>query len=397
MSVNGECDRDIFGRSPFTGYGERWRIGRLWARTPTQRAWILALVGWLPLALLSVIEGSFLTEHVKGSFLGGLSIHTRFLIALPLFPFAAAMLFPRLSQVAWSFVDVEMVPTDQHRAFCDAVDSTSRLARSVWAGIVAIVIAYVIVWAVLLQPELAPLRELPRWYFDEAASGDLSLAGWWHALVSLPLLLIALLMLLWRWGLWVRLLWHISRLRLRLIPVHPDGAAGLSFATYSVRACAPYAFLLGVIVAGPIAERVLHEHESPFAHLHMVVGLIVVVVVLFGAPLMLLTPQLLNAWQRGVLEYGALADRMGRAFEARWLDPGSQDDQNTGAALGEPDFSALTDLYSVVANVHTMSLFLVDVRGILLLAAAAALPFAPVLLIALPLDTVLEEMVKLLR
>ena len=84
-----------------------------------------------------------------------------------------------------------------------------------------------------------------------------SLAGWWHTLVSVPLLLLLIFGWCWRLALWTRLLWLIARLELRLVASHPDRCAGLSFLGHSVRAFAIVALALAVIVAGRSAHMSL--------------------------------------------------------------------------------------------------------------------------------------------
>ncbi len=59
-----------------------------------------------------------------------------------------------------------------------------------------------------------------------------SLAGWWHLLVSLPLLLILFFGWIWRLALWARFLFLMSRLNLRLIPAHPDNVGGLKICQF---------------------------------------------------------------------------------------------------------------------------------------------------------------------
>jgi hypothetical protein len=91
----------------------------------------------------------------------------------------------------------------------------------------------------------------------------------------------------------------------------------------------------------------------------------------------------------GVLHYGRLASRMGHTFEEKWLDddPGKE-------ALHAQDFSATTDLYSIVENVTAMNVYVLDAQTLMLLAGPTLLPYVPVLLAVMPLDEVLRFAVK---
>ena len=56
--------------------------------------------------------------------------------------------------------------------------------------------------------------------------------------------------------------------------------------------------------------------------------------------------------------------------------------------LEKPDFSTVNDLYAVVANVHSIRFVPVDIKDLIMLAAAILLPFVPVVLLAFPLDEI---------
>ena len=354
-----------------------------------RRMALATLVGWLPLAVLAAVQGAPPNRDVLGSFLSDFSVHARSLIAVPLFIFAEALLVPQLGAIAQHFLDAGLV-TGRDRARFEAVrSSTRRLRDSVVVEALVIVLAYAIVMALIGS---VPSAEIPAWQrIGGNPSADYSMARWWHGLVSLPLLVVLFLGWMWRGFLWTRFLWLMSRLDLQLIPVHPDHAAGLMFVGYSVRAFSVIGFALGTVVAGTVANGVWHKGASLLSSKYAIAGLVAFVVALGCGPLSMFAGRLLQQWRRGVFEYGALADRLGRQFEGSWLH------HKIGAdALHAPDFSATTDLYSVVANVYTMRVMPVDRKSILLLVVATLLPFGPVLLMAVPLDTLLQDVANLL-
>ena len=85
-----------------------------------------------------------------------------------------------------------------------------------------------------------------------------------------------------------------------------------------------------------------------------VLGLIVIVLILFVGPLLIFVFKLHEKKVEGIYSYGSLADGVGRQFEEKWL---RNYEEFRSGALEAPDFSATTDLYQVVANVHDMKLF----------------------------------------
>jgi hypothetical protein len=183
-------------------------------------------------------------------------------------------------------------------------------------------------------------------------------------------------------------------LRLHLVAVHPDKSGGLGFFGRSVRAFALLGAALGAIVAGTIANEVVHRGAALVEFRYMVLALVAGTVVVFTGPLLVLTPMLHAAWRRGAHEYDELATAFGLEFERAWFALRKPRDQSL---LEREDFSAATDLYQVVDRVHNMRLVPVDVKSVALLAGATLLPFVPVLVIALPFDVMLDTLVKLLR
>lgn len=392
MSGAAEFDRELFAGPTFLNLSSRNGAQHDARARWRQRALFAVGLCWIPLLLLTIWEGSLLRSRDADSFSLDVAVHARFLIALPLFALAFSIMASRLSVVIRYFEDMGLVRAVEHSRYKRAVEVARRLSVSRVSAAVLVLAAYGMTAGFIYSSPLEP-SHIPAWHLDPANEDQFSLAGWWHALVSLPMLLAALLSLAWRWCIWVWVLWRLSRLSLVLVAVHPDGAAGLGFVGYSVRAYTPHALLLGVIVAGSMANSLLYDGRSLQSFAHLFVSFLILVVVLFSSPLLVFSRNLLLAWRRGVFEYGALADRMGRQFEIEWLERGDLVDK---AALSRPDFSATTDLYSIVHNLYSMRVAVIDRQSVLMLVAAAAVPFVPVVLMAIPVDAIFAKLAELL-
>ena len=356
-----------------------------------RRALLAVAITWVPLAVLTAIHGDFVAEDAADSFLFDFGVHARFLVAAPLLILAEAICVPRLGTIARHFVDAGLIADKDRARFDDAVTSTRRLRDSTQVEIVAAVLAYAIVWFVVY---VTPPSELPGWHGSaEGESFTISPAGWWGFLVSLPLLIILQLGWLWRVFLWARFLRLMSRLELRLVPAHPDHVAGLKFVGNSVQVLLPLGFITGVLAAGAIANRVVHEGATLFDYRYPIAGIVLFIVAVVTGPLLVFGKRLLEEKRRGMFQYGALAAGVGRQFERKWLErKGTVEDD----ALEVPDFSATTDLYQVVSNVYDMRTVPIDVRDVLLLVATTLLPFLPIVLMAVPFDVILKDVAGLL-
>jgi hypothetical protein len=355
------------------------------------RACLVVLVGWVPLLLLAAYQTLVLREAGIASFLSDLAVACRSLIAAPLLVLAEWICIPRLGAIGLHFRESGIVSKADDPAFADACASTRRLRTSVAVDVGLIVLAYLVITALM---ETVPLSIYPAWQLSAVEGAPVySPAGWWHALVSLPLLIVLLLGWIWRVAVWTRFLYLMSRLDLRLVPAHPDRTAGLRFVAYSVQAFSLVALALGVIFAGSAANRILYRGALPESLTPAVIVLVAVVIVVFAGPLLTFSGHLLRAWRRGTLQYSALAGRLGRQFEGKWFRHGAVIDRS---ALELPDFSATTDLYQVASNVYEVRLVPISVASLGILVAMAILPFLVLALMFIPFNEIVAEIATLL-
>ncbi len=354
-----------------------------------RRAVTLAAVSWLPLLVLAWwADGGFGGPNAR-SLLGDLGTWFRCLVAIPALVFAAPVCGRRLSAIARQFAEAGLIEPPQRPRF-DALLATARRACESRIALLAIVVlAYAA--AVMLFTLVSSDALLP-WQRGGGRYGA-SVAGIWQWAVTAPLLSALVLVWAWRWLVWFWLLLRIARLPLRLTAPHPDRCAGLRFVGYSVRAFGLLAFAFGAIAAGRIGNEVIHNGHA-LAEFGPAVGVVVAsVAALACLPTLAFTGRLLEEWRHGVFEYGRVAGEVERALKRKWVDL----HQNIGAkALESPDFSAGVDANGYVAGVYDMRLTPLDLRSILVLAVATLLPLLPIVLAAVPLETLLGEAAKLL-
>jgi hypothetical protein len=353
------------------------------------RAAIAAGVGWLPLAVMTAAQSAFLGDGSFGSFLADYGVHARSLIAVPLLIAAEAVCLPRLSAIARQFCDAGLVDARDVAAFRRAVASTRRLRDSMRLELALLALAVTIVFALLLASSPGMF---PPWHSLRIGGKTMfSPAGWWHGYVSVWILLVLVLGWLWRLMLWTRFLFVVSRLKLKLIASHPDRAGGLKFVGISAQAFSVLAFSLSAIVAGTVANRVLHDGASILSFKYIVLGYTAFILALFAGPLVVFAGQLLETWRRGMFEYGALARGVGLAMERKWLGRPPGD-----AVLDANDFSATTDLYSIVSNVYGMTVVPLSLTNVVVLVAATLLPFAPIVAMSVSPEVILQKLMGML-
>jgi hypothetical protein len=364
--------------------------GRAEGRTVLFRALGAILIAWVPLAVLSAVEGLALGPTRRESFLFDVAAYSRFLIALPLLILAEAVALPLLGHIVRHLARPELLPETERPRYDALVALASRLVRSPLAAMIIVAIAFA---ATLTAGQADNPANVGTWV---APSGDgdraLSLAGMWRTFVSQPLYVALVLTWIWRAMVWAIFLRKVSRLELRLVASHPDHMGGLRFVMASLRAFSPVGFALAVGISGGIADRVLFggTRVTEFAP---VIGVVVVLlIVLFVGPLFVLRKPLKKIRTRAIFSYGRLASGVGYHFEREWLRPA---DDVPASALQAPEFSATTDLYSIVVNANTVKGIPLDLQGVVPLILATLLPFVPLALFEMPLVELLKLAVGL--
>jgi hypothetical protein len=356
-----------------------------------RRIVLALLIGWAPLALLSVFQGLAVTTNRWEACLLDWGAYARWWIAVPLLIAAEGVCIPWMGRIARHFLAAGLVSEPDRPRYEAAMASARRQLDSAWPEILVIGLAYLsaFAWNATVTRETSSTWQAPL-----APGGRaLSLAGWWHLLVSQPLFLALLYGWLWRVVVWALFLRRVARLDLKLVASHPDGVGGLAFVRTSMRAFATLAFALGAVAAGGMANRI-HYGGVPPQHFKYVLAILVALnLLLFAGPLLVFSDRLRRAKWEGVMTYGALAQGMGQQLERKWLQA---TDAREAEALGAPDFSATVDLYGIVANARGMKLSLCDYESLVFLVAATLLPFLPVLLTVIPLEQAVKELVKLL-
>jgi len=202
-------------------------------RTILLRALGAILIAWVPLAVLSAVQGLALGPTRRLSFLLDVSAYSRFLIALPLLILAEGFALPLLGHIVRHIARPELLPETERPRYAALVARTSRLVRSPLAAMIMVAVAYV---ATIRAGQAGYPADITTWVTATGDSGRaLSWAGLWRTFVSQPLYVVLVLMWLWRAAVWAIFLRGVSRLELRLVASHPDRMAGLRFVMASLR------------------------------------------------------------------------------------------------------------------------------------------------------------------
>jgi hypothetical protein len=357
-----------------------------------RRAIVIALLAWLPLLLLSALEGHALGESVAVPFLRDLEVHIRFLVGLPLFVVAELVVHDRMRFVLRQFLERNLIPPDAAKRFEAAVGAAFRLRNSVLAELLLIAFVYVVGISLVWRQYLT--LGTPTWYaLPEGGGMTLTLSGIWFGYVSLPLFQFLMLRWYYRVFIWARFLWQVSRIGLNLVPTHPDRVGGLGFLSNTAYAFVPLAAAHGAVLAGMIANRIFYTGASLLDFKAEVALIVAVLLCLVFGPLLVFAPQLAQAKRRGNREYGTLALRYVSEFDAKWLRGGAPADE---PLVGSGDIQSLADLANSFEVVRGMRLAPVTREAVVQLAFATLAPIVPLGLTMMSLEELLESLFGIL-
>jgi hypothetical protein len=359
-------------------------------RVEDHLAWRIVIISgvvWLPLLVLSLVEGTLL-ESVPIPFIGDVETHVRFLVVVPLLILAELLVHLRVRGIVAQFIERRLVPEAALERFQAALQSAMRLRNSMAAELLIIAIIYPL--GHYLRGDVLAL-EYATWY---AQAGDGSstptLAGLWFLWVSNPIYQFLLLRWYFRLFIWTRLLWQVSRIDLDLIPTHPDRNAGLGFLGGSAFALSPLLTAHGAALAGFIANSIFYAGASLIDYKLEIVALVVFLMLLAVGPLCVFAPQILAARRLGSREYGQFCAEYMRGFDRRWLHTADRDGETL---LGAADIQSLADLGTAFNVVREIKPFPFGRETIIRLIAAVLVPFVPLLFTLMPLEVLLDHLI----
>src|SRR5262249_40931216 len=128
---------------------------------------------------------------------------------------------------------------------------------------------------------------------------------------------------------------------LALVPTHPDRLGGVGFLFHTPFAFIPPLTAHGAMLAGLLPNPIFHLWAKLTDFQLAIAALVIFLLGLVVGPLLVFAPRLAQAKRKGNREYGTLAERYVREFDAKWLRGGVAADE---ALVGSADIQSLADL-----------------------------------------------------
>ncbi len=347
------------------------------------RITILALITWIIPLLLALIQGIILGKNFQIRFITDFTVAIRFLVAIPLLIIAEVIIGSNVVETIRSLKKSEMILKNESKFEY----ACSRLIRWRDSSFAEIILLVLIAINIFLRLKSETWSQLSDWQTYTSPHGlTHTWAGWWHFLVSVPLYQFILFRWLWRYIIWVRLLWDLSRINLRLVPTHPDCSGGLGLFSIVQESFGIILLSFSAVLSAFVLDKLFIEGTSLSTFQPVISTYIFLGVVIFILPLCFFTPLLIKTRRLGLFNYGDLGDKYSQLFNDKWIE---QHQLKEGELLGSPDIQSLSDLSSAFERIEKMKPFPFKAHTVLVLIFSSIFPFLPLVLTQVPVKELL--------
>lgn len=355
-------------------------VCRLRLRRPNGKlrsSWIVAFA-WVPIAIAAVVQlvrGSPVDPLVRD-----LSVHVRFLVALPLVLVSSHLLDAQCRGAVRVLYDAKLAEP----AALDAIMlRAERLRTSGWAELVialgSLAVGQLGLWGVLGPTGFFHgLEHHTMWSFSRI----------WYGTIAFPLWQFVSARWMWRWAIWIYTLVRLSRIRLAGVAAHPDHAAGLSCLAWPILGFCWYVAAFSSVLAGAWDTQLLEDRFTVSSLAPSVAVLISGAIILGFAPLLVFTPTLYDVRRRDMMKNTLFAFDYMRRFNQKWLEGGIPPAEDV---LGAQDIQSLGAYETAFQIVLTTRLTIFEVRRIKTVAVAVLLPMLPLLMTLIPIESVVPR------
>lgn len=351
-----------------------------------KRVVIAVAVAWLPLVLLTAL----FNRQGLVSLLTSYRVYSRLLIALPVLLIGQQLMESRFRMIVQAIIDARLLSGEDLQRMDSIIASLIRLRDSLVPE--AMVIVLLVVHTVVAAR--SEVDAVPWLAYATPAGIHLTTAGWYAIVVSSTIFQFLLGLSLWKWLLLTVFAFRLSRLNLNLIATHPDRNGGLGFLTFAPAAFTPISFAATAAIGASWRHDILSYGAKLMSfRLDAVVLLILVVVIALG-PLAFFVPKLAALRRQGMLDYGVLGQIQSNDFHAKWV---RQRAGHEAEFLDAPESSTLADYGASYDHVSKLQPLPVDRAALIGLATSVALPLLPVVLAAVPLIVVVEDLLNAMR
>jgi hypothetical protein len=329
------------------------------------RILVLSGIAWAPLVVLTLIEGTFISDDVTIPF-----------VIIPLLVMADNVIEPMMTRIVRYLRTSGVVPESEQERLNRAVNKMAYLINIKWIQVIIAISAVLVSW--WLRTDYVDMwkeENVTSWALH-LVGGDVdeTMAGLWFLFITSPLVTFLFYRWIWRYIAWIIFLYRVSRLKLELYASHTDLAGGLGIFGGGQSLFAIVFLVMATMISSQMANNLLYEGSELLDVRAIVVTFMIISVVMLEAPLLFFTRKLFKLKRRALAEYGALQHQISADFHHHWITDESKKLVDSMQPSAMADYSAV---YEIVSGMRIVPL---NPRIIIVLAIILMLPFLPLAL-----------------
>jgi hypothetical protein len=343
---------------------------------PLKRIFFFLALTWVPILLLSLIQGVAMGPSKKESFLLDFAAYAQDVIAIPSMIFAEWFLNKIFLTTANYFKESGIVSTAETVRYNSLIRKANSAAAKKWPEIALFLLAFILSSSWIL---LETSDGISTWHAIVTLGRErITFAGIWVGFIAVPIYQFLLYRWIWKVGLWSWFLWKISRLQLTLSGLHPDRAAGLGFLAATQSAFGVLLFSVGSSIAGTVIYKIIVSEipVNTFTVWGPLLGFVILGPLVFMLPLLSFTDKLFWVKEHAEYEFGVFSSKYIADFNRHWMDTKTAAENVLWKDFDIQSLAALSGNYDAI---HSTKIVPFDLKSMLQLSASAFAPMLPLI------------------
>lgn len=364
-----------FQKSGFTFSAKAW-----------QKALLISLLTWLPLAIASLLTNEFFYTSGEITFVKDFEIHVRFLFVVPLF----VLLQEPVTNYFRAFFKTTQgrLDPDSWPDLADLIRKGQRMISQIWPDILIVIMVYALAF---LSWDDAKLVDTGKGYLIDLETGDIRFAGYYYLLISFPIFQLLIVRWLGRWFMWVYTLAKMNKLPIRIDVANVDLIGGLTYLSF-IPFMFSFVFLgFSAVVSVNFGLEIAYHGAKLSDYYFHTIAYILIITSLIYSPLLLFMPKLSRSRFKAIHRMGNFVSEHNQAFENKWINKGKQEDEDI---LGSADPSSMADLGGSYDPVLNMKAIPINYRIFVTSCGIIFLPFIPLIFTKYSLQQLIEILSK---
>jgi hypothetical protein len=351
-------------------------------------------ITWLPLVIITGMEGT-LYSGPKTAFLNDIAMQARLLIAMPMLVLIKLAIDSKVIVVTRYLSEAMMNAEEREHILNTALKRVKTWTNSTLTEVILLLIVITTTVSFVEGGVYTGLNTGTESWMATSKEGiqKLTLAGYWAVTISIPFFQFLLFRWLWRYFVWVLLLFRLSKAKLNLLPTHADRAGGLGIILLAQRSFNLLFVTGSVLISGGLITRLIQNPDSFNTIRSEMIGYVVMCLGLLILPLFFFTAKLVKVKNEGLLQTSRLAVTLSSQFEKEWVN--ELPDEKV-IAEKKPDPSMIYDYSGIYDSLQLLRIVPVTPRDSITMALTLFVPFIPIFFIHYSVAELLQRVLKLL-